>query len=134
MAAKKKSAEDNQNSGYYAYEGLNRVLHEKARLGILTALIARAEGLLFTELRQLCSMTDGNLSRHIHTLQEASLVDVWKGQAGKRPQTLVRLTAVGRNQFLFYLEELERVIRDAKRKPSEAKGSEFDAPPGWLPA
>ncbi len=86
MAAKKKSPDESQGSGYYAYEGLDRVLHEKARLGILTALIARAEGLLFTELRELCSMTDGNLSRHIHTLQEASLVEVWKGQAGKRPR------------------------------------------------
>ncbi len=59
---------------------------------------------------------------------------VWKGQAGKRPQTLVRLTQVGRSQFLFYLEELERVIRDAKQKPRAASASEFDAPPGWQPA
>ena len=51
--------------GRYAYDGLDRVLHEKARLGIVTSLAARADGLLFTDLKNLCHLTDGNLSRHL---------------------------------------------------------------------
>ena len=66
----------NPDAGRYAYDGLDRVLHEKARLGILTALVARPDGLAFTELTRLCSLTDGNLSRHLDVLAEAGLVDI----------------------------------------------------------
>ena len=98
-------------SGRFAYDGLDRVLHEKARLGILTSLVAHPDGLKFGELRSLCALTDGNLSRHLDVLHEAGLVEVWKGTAGRRPQTLVRLTPDGRRRFTAYLEELERVVR-----------------------
>ena len=54
-----------------------------------------------------------------------------KGQKGRRPQTLVRLTKRGRNAFLAYLEELERVIRDARSADAEQS---TDGPPGWVPA
>ena len=56
-------------SGRYAFDGIDRVLHEKARLGILTSLLAHQNGLVFGELRDLCALTDGNLSRHLQTLQ-----------------------------------------------------------------
>ena len=82
--------------GRFAYEGLDRVLHEKARLGILTSLSTRPEGLLFGDLKRLCALTDGNLNRHLEVLQEAGLVEVWKRFEGRRPQTLVRLGAEGR--------------------------------------
>ena len=65
--AKKQAARD--EPGRYAYDGLDRVLHEKARLGIMTSLVARAEGVVFNELKRLCALTDGNLSRHIDVLQ-----------------------------------------------------------------
>jgi DNA-binding transcriptional ArsR family regulator len=81
--------------GRYAYEGLDRVLHEKARLGIVTSLAARADGLLFTDLKGLCHLTDGNLSRHLTVLQEAGIVEIHKGFRGRRPQTLCRLTDSG---------------------------------------
>ena len=105
--------------GKHAYDGLDRVMHEKARLGILTSLASRPEGLLFADLKKLCSLTDGNLSRHLQTLEEAGLVEVWKGFHKKRPQTLCRLSDAGRERFLAYLAELEQVIRDAAalRKP-----------------
>jgi DNA-binding MarR family transcriptional regulator len=109
------------------------VLHEKARLGILTALLTRPAGILFTDLKGLCALTDGNLSRHVQVLQEAKLVDVWKGHEGRRPQTLIRLSKQGRNQFLAYLAQLERVIRDAK-PGAHRQTRGFDAPPGWVPA
>ena len=124
-------------AGYYAYDGLNRAVHEKARLGILTALFSNPAGLLFGSLKDLCALTDGNLSRHIHVLQEAELVEVWKGYEGRRPQTLVRLSKTGRKQFLAYLEELERVIKDSKRDARQSGAREagtFEVPPGWFPA
>ena len=99
--------------GQFAYEGLDRVLHEKARLGILASLASRQEGLLFNDLKELCSLTDGNLSRHLQILQEAGLVEVWKGFHKRRPQTLCRLSSEGRERFLAYVEQLEQVIRDA---------------------
>lgn len=109
------------STGRHAYEGLDRVLHEKARLGIMTSLMTHADGLLFNELKDLCSLTDGNLSRHLDVLHEAGFVQVWKGTDGKRPQTLIRLAQLGRERFLAYLGELERVIRDAL--PEAAAGT-----------
>ena len=100
-------------TGRYAYEGLDRTIHEKARLGILTSLVAHPNGLLFGDLKELCSLTDGNLSRHLQILQESELVEVWKRFQLKRPQTLCRLTDLGRQRLIAYIDELERVVADA---------------------
>ena len=105
--------EHNGDPGRFAYEGLERVMHEKARLGMLTSLMTHPEGLVFNELKELCSLTDGNLNRHLKVLQEASLVELWKGTRHNRPQTLCRITAEGRKRYLQYIETLERVIADA---------------------
>ena len=119
----------------FAYEGLDRVLHEKARLGILSSLMANPNGLLFTELKELCDLTDGNLARHMQTLQEAGLVEVWKKSEGKRPQTLVRMTDAGRERFMEYIGLLEQIVGDAldsakaSRRASKAKHSDL----GWSP-
>ena len=121
-------------SGRFAYQGLDRVLHEKARLGIMTSLVTRPEGLLFTELKRLCALTDGNLSRHIDVLQEAGLVDAWRGTDGGRPQTLYRLSTEGRSRFVAYLEELEQVVRDALPKAARRPERSPDLPPGFQPA
>jgi len=86
-------------TGRFAYDGLERVIHEKARLGIVTSLATHPEGLLFNDLKELCSLTDGNLSRHLQILHEAGLVEVWKGYQGSRPQTLIQLTAKAANAF-----------------------------------
>ena len=133
MASRKKGrASSATPRGPHSYDGLDRVLHEKARLGILTALVTRPAGVLFNDLKQLCNLTDGNLSRHLKVLQDAQLIEAWKGSDGGRPQTLVRLSKHGRAQFLSYLEQLEQVIRDAKRGAT-ARGP-LDAPTGWQPA
>jgi DNA-binding MarR family transcriptional regulator len=121
-----------RDSGRYAYEGLDRVIHEKARLGILTSLIGRPDGLLFNDLKTLCALTDGNLSRHLAILQEAALVELWKGTKGKRPQTLVRITEAGRAKFREYLNVLESVIHDAV--PVQGKPTEGSFRKGWSPA
>jgi DNA-binding transcriptional ArsR family regulator len=110
-------------SGRFAYEGLERLIHEKARLSILSSLAAHPDGLLFTELKSLCSLTDGNLSRQIQLLQETGFVEVWKGFRKKRPQTLCRLSDTGRARFLEYIQTLQTVITDAGRKPSRRPSS-----------
>jgi DNA-binding HxlR family transcriptional regulator len=97
----------------FAYEGLERVIHEKARLGILASLVARGDGLAFNDLKQLCALTDGNLNRHLQVLQDAGLVQVHKETVNKRPQTLCRLTAEGRRRFVEYIGVLEQIVEDA---------------------
>jgi DNA-binding MarR family transcriptional regulator len=134
MTTRKREPKDTDDAGRFAYDGLDRALHEKARLGILTSLVAHPSGLRFGELRALCTLTDGNLSRHLDVLHEARLVEVWKGFENRRPQTLVRLTADGRKRFLAYLEELERVVRDAMPKAASAPARAKQLPPGWQPA
>ncbi len=108
----------------YAYDGLDRIIHEKARLGVMTSLIGHPKGLAFGDLRQLCGLTDGNLSRHLQVLQDAGLVDIKKTFEKNRPLTTCRITAKGRKQFLAYLEVLEKVVRDA----ADAADEPADAP------
>lgn len=100
-------------TGRFAYEGLDRVIHEKARLSVLTSLVRHPDGLVFADLRSLCGLTDGNLSRHLQVLQEADLVTVEKGYDRNRPQTTCRMTPLGRRRYLDYLAILEQVVRDA---------------------
>lgn len=97
----------------FAYDGLDRVIHERARLSVLTALITHPAGLKFGELKRLCALTDGNLNRHLQVLEEAKLVVIAKGLEGNRPQTLCRITSAGRRRYVEYLTVLEQVILDA---------------------
>src|SRR5580704_13779505 len=112
-----------RTSGRFAYEGLERIIHEKARLSVLSSLAANPDGLVFTELRTLCSLTDGNLSRQIQFLQSAGLVEVWKRFHNNRPQTLCRLTDEGRARFLEYIAELEKVVASAQHSTVETTAS-----------
>jgi DNA-binding IclR family transcriptional regulator len=105
----------------FAYEGLDRLIHEKARLGLLTSLAGHPKGLSFADLKQLCGLTDGNLSRHLQVLQEAGLVEISKTFEGVRPLTTCRMTAAGRKRFLDYLEVLEQVVRDAAKVATTLK-------------
>jgi DNA-binding transcriptional ArsR family regulator len=107
----------------FAFEGLDRVMHEKARLGVLSSLVAHPKGLAFGDLKQLCGLTDGNLSRHLQVLQEAGLVEITKSFENNRPQTTCRLTRSGRKRFLEYLALLEQVVRDAAKTAGEDFGS-----------
>ena len=104
---------DSKGAGRFAYDGLDRVIHEKARLGVLTSLVAHPKGLVFGDLKQMCDLTDGNLSRHLAVLEDASLIDIVKGYDHNRPQTVCRITAEGRRRYLAYLAVLEQVVRDA---------------------
>jgi DNA-binding MarR family transcriptional regulator len=104
------------NEGRFAYEGLDRVIHERARLSILTSLITNPKGLTFNDLKELCALTDGNLSRHLAVLEKSKMVEIRKGHEQNRPLTLCRITAPGRKRYLEYLETLEQVIRDAAKE------------------
>ncbi len=116
--------EQKSESGRFAYDGLDRVIHEKARLGVLTSLIAQPKGVVFGDLKKMCALTDGNLSRHLQVLEEAKLIAIEKGYEHNRPQTTCRITARGRERYLEYLKVLEQVVRDAERaaKSGAAKG------------
>ena len=91
---------------------------------------------MFSELKELCNLTDGNISRHIQVLQDAGLIEVWKGKSGKRPQTLIRLSVEGRERFLDYINLLEQIVSQtldaADLGPRASSKRRGDA--GWSPA
>jgi DNA-binding MarR family transcriptional regulator len=123
----------NDAPGRFAYEGLNRVIHEKARLSIITSLATHPAGLIFNDLKDLCALTDGNLSRHLQILSEAGLIHIWKGFKDNRPQTLCVMSEEGRKRFIEYITVLENIVTDAvgaeKVPIEEPKYSK-----GWSPA
>lgn len=94
---------------------LDRVIHEKGRLAIMSLLAASPE-LAFTELRDTLEMTDGNVTAHIRTLQEAGYVSVTKSFQNNRSLTTCSLTAAGRKAFTGYIGLLEQIVQQT-RKP-----------------
>ncbi len=132
MAKSKPAPSPPENTpGRYALDGLDRTIHEKARLGILTSLMTRPDGLLFNDLKDLCALTDGNLNRHLKVLEDAGLVEIWKGFKNNRPQTLVRITPSGRTKFTEYLAVLQSVVTEAARGQQAATASPPVALPTW---
>ena len=97
---------------------------EKARLSIITSLATHQNGLLFNDLKELCSLTDGNLSRHLQLLSEGGLVQIWKGFKDNRPQTLCQLSDEGRRRFLEYITVLENVVSNAERRAIQTEETE----------
>lgn len=89
---------------------LNPVIHERARLGIVSALAAR-EAASFGELKSLLDMTDGNLSVHLRTLEEAGYVAIDKAFVDRKPRSTARLTRKGRLAFEHYVEVLEEIVK-----------------------
>ena len=108
-------------SGSFAYEGLDRVIHERARLSVLTSLMTHPKGLSFVELKQLCTLTDGNLARHLQVLEEDGMIRIIKDDEVGRTQTVVHVTVSGRKRYLEYLTILEQVVRDARGAHSQTE-------------
>jgi len=100
-------------------DDLDRVVHEPARLAILTVLSACREA-DFTFLLRLTGLTNGNLSTHLTKLETAGLVTIVKQFVGKRPQTLVSLTSIGREQIKQHWRRLEK-LRDQAGKLTDAE-------------
>ena len=94
---------------------LDRVIHEKGRLGIMSMLAASPE-LSFTELRDALEMTDGNLTSHMRTLQEAGYVSLAKSYEKNRPLTTCSLTPAGKKAFTGYINLLEQVVQQNRPK------------------
>jgi DNA-binding transcriptional ArsR family regulator len=92
---------------------LNAVIHERARLGIMSVLAAR-EALTFAELKALLDLTDGNLSVHLRILEESGFVTIEKSFLDRKPRTTARMSKKGRLAFEHYVEVLEEIV---KRKP-----------------
>ena len=97
-----------------AYEALERIFHEPHRLAIMSALCAAEKGMSFTELREGCGLTDGNLNRHLKVLDEAGAIEIRKAFVKEKPRTTVSLSKKGLNRFHEYLEALEDVLNKAR--------------------
>lgn len=93
---------------------LDRVIHEKGRMAIMSLLAATPE-LSFTEMRNTLNMTDGNLSVHIRTLQEAGYVAVMKTFKERKPHTSYTITDAGRKAFGQYINVLEQIVKQNKK-------------------
>ena len=117
----RKATQPPDGTGRFAYDKLERVIHECARLGIMTSLVSRPEGLPFAELKELCGLTDGNLNRHLDVLCAEGLVEARKETGSGRPRTVCHVTPAGKTRFLQYLDELERVVADAAAAAAAAR-------------
>jgi len=96
------------------YAGLERAFHEPKRLAMMAAIIGMPEReMSFTELKEACDLTDGNLNRHLKTLEEAGAVAFRKSSGPGRSQTVISLTSRGQRAFLQYLAALEAVLKQA---------------------
>jgi len=107
-AAVRRAAPGNEDAGF------NRLIYERVRLGIMSAL-AMNQQLSFNELKSLFDVSDGNLSAHARKLEEAGYVDCTKSFEARRPRTEYRITQVGRKALLRYLEHIEAVIKATRR-------------------
>jgi DNA-binding HxlR family transcriptional regulator len=109
-----------------AFEKLDRVIHEKGRLAIMS-LLAASDTLSFKELKEHLRMTDGNLSVHMRTLEEAGYVAVAKSFVNRKPRTDYSLTAGGRDAFQDYIRILEEVVRQGQQAEAPRKAAALDA-------
>ena len=94
---------------------LDRMIHERIRLGIVSALGVN-ESLTFNELKRLMQTTDGNLSVHARKLEEADYIACSKRFEGRVPKTEYRLTALGRRALERYLDHMEAIIRTTRER------------------
>ena len=118
-----------------ALEEIDRVFHEKARLGIMTTIVSCPDGMNFNELKELCELTDGNLNRHLKVLVDTRILNVKKTGQGRNTNSLYRLTTKGRREFEKYLEALETILKAAKNSADEpAAQKEPRAGDGLSPA
>lgn len=117
-----------------ALDDIDRVFHEKARLGIMTTIIGSPDGMNFIELKELCDLTDGNLNRHLKVLVDTGVLRVKKTGQGRNTNSLYRLTAKGRRAFQQYLSALETILNAAKSSTTDAAAARPREDDGLAPA
>lgn len=104
------------------YEALERIFHEPNRLAIMSNLCAADDGMNFTDLRNVCNLTDGNLNRHLKVLIEAGTIKIDKQFVDNKPRTTIRLSNTGLTRFNEYLSALADVLKQAQSAmPATAK-------------
>lgn len=113
------------NAPSTVFEALERIFHEPNRLAIMSALAAAKDGLAFTDLRERCRLTDGNLNRHLKVLEEERAIRVRKSFVDSKPQTTIAITPLGLKRFGEYLAALARVLETARSavEPGRQKAS-----------
>ncbi len=102
------------NSDSNPFQALEKIFHEPSRLAIMSALCAAPDGLTFTELKAECSLTDGNLNRHLKVLRESKVVRIQKAFVDDKPRTTVFISAKGLDRFNDYLEALSDVMKQTR--------------------
>lgn len=107
------------------FSELKRLFHEPSRLSIMSILITEPSGMVFSEIKAACNLTDGNLNRHLKTLENAGAVLVSKKFVDRKPQTTVVLSREGYDQFNTYLTALEKVLKQARKAARSAAKTEF---------
>ena len=98
-----------------SFQKIDRVIHETGRMAIMSLLAAKPS-MAFTDLRDTLAMTDGNLSVHLRTLQEAGYVAVTKSYERGRPRTTCALTGAGRQAFADYINTLAEIVRQSRQQ------------------
>jgi DNA-binding HxlR family transcriptional regulator len=112
-ASETRAESKNQSAKQSAAPNLDRLIHERLRLGIISALAAN-ESLTFSDLKRLMNTTDGNLSVHARKLEEAGYISCSKFFEGRLPKTEYKLTAAGRSALENYLSHMESLIKQMR--------------------
>lgn len=106
------------------YDALEKIFHEPNRLSIMSAVCASDDGLTFSELKDVCKLTDGNLNRHLKVLEESGAIKIRKAFVENKPRTTVHITKTGLDRFNEYLSALSEVLEQAKQSlPAEQRKS-----------
>jgi DNA-binding transcriptional ArsR family regulator len=102
-------------------DALERVFHEPNRLAILSTLCAADDAISFTELRDTCGLTDGNLNRHLKALEDDGIISVKKSFIDRKPRTTITITHRGLNRFQTYIDALRSALKHAQQSIPQTK-------------
>ncbi|MEM9444744.1 MAG: transcriptional regulator [Verrucomicrobiota bacterium] len=115
-----------------SFQGLEKIFHEPKRLSIVSTVCASSEGLLFTDLKARCDLTDGNLNRHLKVLQDAKVVKIQKTFVDDKPRTTILITQKGLDRFHEYLAALSQVLEQAQESIPKSTSKRPALPLGKL--
>jgi len=108
------------------YDALEKIFHEPNRLAIMSHLCAADGETSFSELRDACNLTDGNLNRHLKALEEAGAIKIKKAFVDDKPRTSIVISKTGLDKFSEYLSALSEVlVKATKSLPAEKKKEAF---------